>query len=197
MPSIYFGFRNFLGNPLGSAKALVQPLASMRVGNVLRLPDRISVDDGQTVSLPTGDYRVSLVSTSLTVKGWFSVGSINTDFAQLFVEDNGSSKTLPQGTPITNIIGLQRVLDGKVSTDDPRLNGSGGSGGSFTEIIEVLTPSQTTWVLQQTPTNPGKSRFFVNGQKQRYAVDYQINGPVLTWQGYALKSDWTIEVYYY
>lgn len=70
-------------------------------------------------------------------------------------------------------------------------------GNQSVEIFEQLNPNQTVWTLTAVPTNPGISKFFVNGQKQRYAIDYQINGLILQWFGYTLKSNWTIEFYYH
>ena len=67
---------------------------------------------------------------------------------------------------------------------------------SLMEKRQILSPNQSSWTLSESATNPGLSQLFVNGQKQQYAIDYQINGLIVTWLGYALKSNWAIELYY-
>jgi len=81
----------------------------------------------------------------------------------------------------------------------PKLTQLGTNGAiAFVDIgaKENLSPLQTTWTLTGIPAMPHLSNFFINGQKQTYGTDYVINGGLVTWQGYTLKSHWKIEIYY-
>lgn len=71
--------------------------------------------------------------------------------------------------------------------------------GGAAAVREVLTYSPSnSYNLQDQPSNPAKSLFFVNGAKQVYGVDFTINNTVLAWVSSTLQlgvND-TIEVYY-
>lgn len=58
------------------------------------------------------------------------------------------------------------------------------------------TANQNDFILSSTPKLPGKTRFFLNGVKQQYGVDYVINANVLNWLDIPLKSNYILEIYY-
>ena len=62
------------------------------------------------------------------------------------------------------------------------------------EVLAIAT-GQTVFELADSPTTPSLAQVFLNGLKARYAVDYQIDGVVLTWLSpLLLESSDSIEV---
>lgn len=63
---------------------------------------------------------------------------------------------------------------------------------------EVLSPAnQPNFSLSLTPVYPEQSDFYINGLKQTYGIDYNINGFILQWlAGYVIPEDWFLEVLY-
>lgn len=57
----------------------------------------------------------------------------------------------------------------------------GGGGGSAPDTYQVLAFAGNNSSLSKISAAPQLSRLFFNGGKQRYGVDYTINGSILTW----------------
>lgn len=66
--------------------------------------------------------------------------------------------------------------------------------------VTIASNGQTAFAnaLNFIPTNPTKSRMFLNGQKQHYGVDYTIANKDITWVdvAYSLETDDVLEIYY-
>jgi len=59
------------------------------------------------------------------------------------------------------------------------------------DTYQVLTFSGNNSSLTKISAAPGLSRLFFNGGKQRYGVDYTINGSILTWLSSSLSIEST------
>lgn len=60
--------------------------------------------------------------------------------------------------------------------------GPPGSGGGGSGALTTLAYSPSgAYTLPATPSRPDLSLLFINGAKQTYGLDYNINGTVLSW----------------
>lgn len=84
-------------------------------------------------------------------------------------------------------------IDGKKRIVDA----SPGGGGGAIETRVVLSPTQSSWTVGAIIVSPQLSRFYINGLKQEYGVDYTINSATIIWLGMPLRTTWKIELYYY
>lgn len=73
--------------------------------------------------------------------------------------------------------------------------GPPGPSGSVS-ARESLDPTAAPWTLATTPTRPDLSDLYLNGQKVRYLVDYNLNGPIVTWLGVPLVASDYLEINY-
>lgn len=65
------------------------------------------------------------------------------------------------------------------------------------ERIPIETLGQTSFTLQNAPTEPQNARVYVNGNKQIYGVDYVIDSVFLNWIGaFVLSLNDYMEIYY-
>lgn len=71
-----------------------------------------------------------------------------------------------------------------------------GDGASGPPITITYNPTGI-YALSNPPIDPSKVMVFINGVKQRYAIDYTIVGTVLTWvsPNLALSNTDIFEVY--
>lgn len=81
---------------------------------------------------------------------------------------------------------------------------SGGSfnfnfaGNSIPEILPIISNNQTSFVLSKTVTIIESTQVFLNGIKQIYGIDYNIDSAISTlfWLGIALELTDYLEIYY-
>lgn len=66
----------------------------------------------------------------------------------------------------------------------------------FNYQLFSITNNQTTFTLNSIPIEPNKSKLYLNGVKQIYSIDYNINLSTLNWFGVSLSSDDILEIYY-
>jgi hypothetical protein len=81
------------------------------------------------------------------------------------------------------------------------------SGGSYNfnfagsldrELLTITSNNQTTFLLSNTVEIVDKSQLFLNGVKQVYGVDYNIDNSITTlfWFGISLELNDYLEIYY-
>lgn len=62
--------------------------------------------------------------------------------------------------------------------------------------VFIPTNNQITFNLSDIPIAPSRSRVYLNGLKQRFGVDYNINSNLLNWFDIPLISSYILEVYF-
>jgi hypothetical protein len=59
-----------------------------------------------------------------------------------------------------------------------------------------ITNNQTTFVLPELLKFPSDSQLYLNGVKQKYLEDYNINGLILNWFGVPMLSFFDLTIVY-
>jgi hypothetical protein len=61
----------------------------------------------------------------------------------------------------------------------------------------ITTANQTVFALPITPSAPSKTRVYLNGLKQKFGLDYNINASILNWiSSQSLQNNYYLEIYY-
>jgi hypothetical protein len=93
---------------------------------------------------------------------------------------------------------VQGDLDDYIRVIAQEVVDANGGGDGLTEVRQVLSPTLTQWTIASVPLLPHLSKFFIQGQKQVFGIDYNVNGTLVSWFGsFALKPSFIVEFYYY
>lgn len=129
-------------------------------------------------------YECQLPNDSFTFK--LPIG--NAPISLSVLREGSSNSTQPQ---------YESIID-YVDTSIEKAINQITQGGSYYQNFIINSNNEILFTLTNIPQFPNKSKVYLNGLKQQFGIDYNINLLILNWisNNTVLKANYILEVYY-